>query len=132
MSNDSRAVAVSTLLAGLGVPLLPRRTPLPIGKQYLPNDNGKSARLRRLRQRTRGLTLSIDQEFRLSVWMKTEPAMLDGRVNTDTARMVIVNSALCQAEDTGLPFSDVMDALLDKLEREQRAGIVASFLQEDP
>lgn len=98
----------------------PRRTPLPHGQQYLPNPNGKQAKLRRLWQRTRNLVPSVDQDFRLNVWLKTSPGLAD----LGYARMFVLSHALCQSEDTGLPFPDVLDSVLDKLEREQSNEII--------
>jgi hypothetical protein len=91
------------------------------GTQYLPH-NGRQSKLRRLRQRTRNLVPSIDQGFRLNVWLQTAPGLAG--VDPDYARMYVLSTALCKSEDIGLPFNDVMDTVLDMLEREQTNDII--------
>lgn len=93
-----------------------------IGRQYVPNPNGNQAKLRRLIQRTRGLQPTAEQDFRLNVWLQT--ALADQR---DRARLVVLHHALCLSEDQGLPFHDVLDCVLDRLEREQSDAIVQEF-----
>lgn len=97
-----------------------------IGQSYVPNDNGRQAKLRRLRQRTRKLRPSVDQDFRLNVWLKTAPGIA-GEVDPDFARMMVLSRALCLSEDMGLPFPDVLDTVLDQLEGEQSAAIIQEF-----
>jgi hypothetical protein len=102
----------------------PRRTPLPVGHQYLPNDNGRQAKLRRLIQRTRNLQPTIEQTFRINVWLQTSPEMQAPGLDRDRARLIVLHHALCSSEDLGLPFHDTLDALLDKLECEQSTTII--------
>jgi hypothetical protein len=100
-----------------------RKSRVPIGHSYVPHE-GAQAKLRRLRQRTRGLQPSVDQDFRLNVWLKTAPGIANGSVNSDYARMFVLSHALAKSEDTGLPFPDVLDSVLDTLEREQSNAII--------
>lgn len=102
-----------------------RRSRVPAGHSYVSHE-GKSARLRRLRQRTRGLRPSVDQDFRIGVWVKSAPGVV-GVVKPEYARMYVLSYALCQSEETGLPFPDVLDSVLDKLEGEQAAAIIQEF-----
>lgn len=94
------------------------------GKAYV-SHQGKAQKLRRLRQCTRGLQLTIEQEFRVNTWLKTAPGVQG--VDAEFARMMTLNYALCSAEDLGLPFHDVMDDVLDKLEREASHDIVRAL-----
>lgn len=102
-----------------------RQSRVPIGHSYVPHD-GRAAKLRRLRQRTGKLRPSVDQDFRLNVWLKTAPGIAE-EVDRDYARMYVLSFALCQSEDSGLPFPDVLDSVLDKLEGEQSAAILQEF-----
>lgn len=94
-----------------------RKSPLPVGRCYLPNDNGKQAKLRRLRQQTRKLQPSIEQNFRLNVWLKT--ALAEGQHDREHARMVVLNTARLYAEETLVTFGEALGVVLDRLEREQ-------------
>lgn len=100
----------------------PRRTRLVPGMCWRPNDNGSAATRRRLRQRTRHLTFTIEQEFRFNVWFKSERAMMG--VDREHARLVVLHTARCKSEDTLVSFGEALDVVLDTLEREQRAGLV--------
>ena len=81
-----------------GDPNHARKSRVPIGHSFVPHD-GKQAKLRRLR-------------------------IADGSTDVDYARMFVLSHALCTSEDTGLPFPDVLDTVLDTLEREQTNAIV--------
>lgn len=94
-----------------------------IGKSYVPHE-GSQAKLRRLKQRTRGLQPTAEQAFRLGVWLKTALGS-----NQDHARLVVLHHALCLSEDHDLPFRDTLDSVLDKLESEQSAAIIQEFLK---
>lgn len=104
-----------------------KRSRVPDGQCYVPHE-GRAAKLRRLTQRTRHLTLTIEQEFRLNVWLKTAPGIV-GVVAPGYARMLVLGYARCQSEDMGLPVADVLDCVLDKLEGEQSAATIREFLR---
>lgn len=108
-----------------GDPTHVRKSRLPIGQSYVPHE-GRQAKLRRLRQRTRTLPVSAEQAFRVNVYLKTAPQLQD--VKIDEARMIVLNHARCRAEELDLPFSDCLDAVLDKLEREASEGVTAALL----
>lgn len=98
---------------------------VPIGHCYVPHE-GHAAKRRRLRQRTRGLTPTIEQDFRINVWLKSEPHLQRPGVDLAHCRMVLLNMALCHSETTIVSFEDALDVVLDKLEREMAQTLTAA------
>lgn len=97
-----------------------------IDQQYL-SHQGNQQKVRRVRQRTRHLQPTIEQDFRIGVWLSAQPWIGDvaqGKVDREYARLSVLHHALCLAEDAGAPFGEVLNAVLDSLEREASAAIV--------
>lgn len=102
-----------------------RRSPLPVGKQYV-SHQGRQQKLRVLRQRTRTLQPTIEQDFRIGVYLKSQPWI--DKVVPAIARLYVLHHALCRSEELQLPFGDVLDATLDTLERETSDTIRKAML----
>lgn len=104
-----------------GDPSHVRRSRVPAGKCYL-SHQGRQQKMRRVIQRTRSLRPTIEQEFRIGVWLRSQPWI--DKVDPAYARLSVLHHALCRSEELQLPFGDVLDAQLDTLERETSAALV--------